>query len=193
MRALILAVLLVALLAGTCRAQLFAYVSAPEMDRQGKPIIDPASNKPLEDGFCLVWKPGWVLDNPALEILDAPFYTRLSYRADPDARQMTVYQLVAPSVLAVTSGAGWYPVGGETSFPVNIIAPMYPAPKSEWPCSQATWQAVLETPDRQYPGQQIVVPGAGGGFSLPDYRERQRQNACDNPQIPGNRQRCSAR
>ena len=193
MRALVMAAFAVVALCTPCRAQLFAYVSAPDMDRQGKPIIDPASGKPLEDGFCLVWKPGWVLDNPALEILDAPFYTRLSFRADPDARQMTVYQLMAPSVVAVTSGAGWYPVGGETVFSVSIVATMYPKPKPEWPCTDATWKAVLDTPDRQYPGQEIIIPGAGGGFSLPDYRERQRQIACDNPQIPGNRQRCSAR
>ncbi len=193
MRAAVAAALALAMLGGPARAQFFSYVPAPDLDRDGKPILDPRTNQSMRDGFCLVWKPGWVLDNPALEVLGGAFYTRVSFRADPAARTLTVYTLTAPRVVAITSGAGWYPIGGEIDFSVRIVAPMEAKPDPAWPCSQATWNAVLNTPDRQYPGQQIVIPGAGGGFSLPAYRERQRQIACDNPQIPGNRERCNAR
>ncbi len=190
---LLAAAALATLAATAAQAQLFAYVPVPELDLNGKPIIDPETGKTIDDGFCLVWKQGWVLDNPDLEVIGAPFYTRVSYRADPRLAQLTVYAVTAPSVVAIKSGAGWYPVGGDSTLRVDITAPLLPQPKADWPCSRETWEAVLNAPERDYPGQEIVLPGTGRGTSLPEYRERQRRIACDNPQIPGNRQRCQQR
>jgi hypothetical protein len=174
-------------------AQLFAYAPVPAVDRNGIAIVNPKTGKQKVDGFCIVWKPGWNLDNPQVEVSPPKYYTYMSFRADPTRRRVTVYQLWAPNIVATDTGAGWYPIGGDMILRTNITVPMYERPRTEWPCSQETWAMVLSHPERKYPDVVITLPGTGRSLTPQEYRERERQMACANPQTPGNYQRCQQR
>ncbi len=162
-----------------------------DLDAEGKQVIDPQTGKQQMSGFCLLGKDTWTYDNPDLQILDGNFYTGVSFEADPKKHQITIYKLTAPCVIAIKSGTGWYPIGGEVVFPSKIEAQAYDQPQPNWPCTQQTWEAVMNAPERE-----IIFPpvaptgGSGSGFNYPAYRERMRKIACDNQQIGTNRTVC---
>lgn len=178
--------LFAALLAGITPsdAHLFAYVTADDLDAEGKQVIDPETGKQQASGFCLFWKDTWMTDDPGIQILDGNFYTGLSFRADPQKHQITVYKLTAPRVISIKTGTGWYPIGGEIEFSSNITVPAYDQPQPGWPCTKETWDAVINAPEREIIFPPIVPAGAsGGGFDYPAYRARMRKIACENQQV----------
>jgi hypothetical protein len=167
---------------GPSYAHLFVYVTADDLDAEGKQVIDPATGKVQVSGFCLLWKDTWTADTPDIEILDGDFYTGLSFRTDPQKHQITVYKLTAPRVISTNSGTGWYPIGGQIDFSPNITMAAYDQPQPGWPCTQKTWDALMTAPEREIVFPPLLPAGAGGGFNYPAYRERMRKNACANQQ-----------
>ncbi len=160
----------------------FAYVGpVPAYDYHRQPVVDPATGKQKEDGFCLVWREGWVHNNRALGVVGGKnYYDGMSYRVNPSGT-VTLYEVYRRDPRARN---------GRYFFMTDYTARLYAEPQPGWPCSQATWAAVLGTPEREYPGVSVPVPH---GSTPQQYRERQRQMACDNPQIAGNRRICLGR
>lgn len=149
---------------GPCYAQqnyqvYYAYAAFGALDAQSNPVIDPATGKQIKTGVCIVWKSYYTkMDNPDVKILGSNFYSKYSYRIDKRTMQLTIYNVEAPRVVAITGGAGWFPVGGTIDFSPNIKVPLYTQPRPEWPCSTETWKFALSIPDRKYLPPPVILP-----------------------------------
>jgi hypothetical protein len=158
MRLLPIAVALM-LAAGSALAQggkpWFAYIGpVPAFDYNRQPVIDPATGKPKEDGFCLVWREGWVFNNKGLDIVGGSnYYDGMSYRVNPSGT-ITLYQVYRRDRRAKN---------GRYFFMTDYTAKLYPKPQPGWPCAEQTWAQILSTPDRQYgsSGARPLLPTPG--------------------------------
>jgi hypothetical protein len=150
-------------------AAFFAYVPVGVMDRDGQKVTDPATGRQKIAGFCLVWRPDWVRDNPHLQLLGDNWYSGLSFRADPDTRTLTVYRV-------------WV---GDKALNTEATAPLLDLPRADWPCSDETWAAVLKHPERDYYQTTIVFGPPRGG---PMFPQRSVLNPChytNGHRVPG--------
>jgi hypothetical protein len=143
----------------------FASAPLPAVDRNGAPVIDPKTHRQVMDGFCIVWRTRWVLDNP-----DQPhtgrWYTGLSFTVDPRSRQLTVYELKGPN--GVATPTGFEAAQGQVSLRTDIVVPLYEQPQPGWDCSQETWISVLMAQEHYIPP--IVTRGV---TSADPYRYRE--------------------
>ena len=152
---------------------LFAYAPVEVVDRLGQPIVDPASGKPREDRFCIVWRQGSVLDNADLKVVgEESWYQSVSYRVDPRSRYARIYRVKGPNV--VQTPVGLRELGGQVAIDPDMVVPMYDQPRPDWPCKTEVWLAVLDTPERQY-YRPVVVPWRAGDRIVP---ERDAANPC---------------
>ncbi|GEM_PF-2662110 len=137
----------------------YTYAAFGARDVHGNPVIDPGTGKQIQTGVCIVWKSYYTkIDNPDVEILGSNFYSKYSYRVDPRDLRLTIYSVEAPRVVAITSGTGWFPVGGNVDFQTNITVPLDTQPQAQWPCSAETWKLALSIPDRYYLPPPVILP-----------------------------------
>lgn len=146
------------------RQTYYAYAAFGALDVNNKPVIDPETGKRITTGVCIIWRSNYVTDNPDVSILDSNFYSKYSYRVDKKTAQLTIYQVEAPRTVAITSGTGWFPVGGSIVFPATLTVPLYPRPQSSWPCSERTWKLALSLPVRVYQPPRLMLPAGGLGY-----------------------------
>ena len=137
----------------------FAYIGpVPAYDYDRQPVIDPNTGNQREDGFCIVWREGWVHNNSELEIVGGKnYYDGMSYRVNPSGT-VTVYQVFRRDPRARN---------GRYFFMTEYTAKLYPDPQPNWPCSDETWKEVLQTPEREYPAPAITIGHAPHAARIP--------------------------
>lgn len=110
----------------------YAYVAMNQVDTHLQPIRNPAGRQ-LTTNFCLLWLPGWSTENDDIASLGGgdSFYHHFSYRIDPDAHTLTMFQLRAPQVVVEADQVR--PLGGTRTYRANLVVPMYPRPQPDWP------------------------------------------------------------
>lgn len=163
----------------------FAYVPMGAIDRYGQPVADPQTHRQIADGFCIIWRPHWVLDNPDQARTAYTWFTSLSYRVDPRTGTLDVYQVGVPDGISTPSGFQRSP--GVAIVRTSEVARLYDQPDPAWPCATETWVTVLRADERQYGGGGGGGV-AGGGFPGDDmkrYRQKQHEICIANPQTGG--------
>jgi hypothetical protein len=138
----------------------YAFVQVAQVDEHLQPIRNENGQKRVTN-FCLMWTPGWPLNNRTiLPLNDGPnVYQHYSYRVNSDDHVLTMYELYASVVTTTDNGTKIIPTGGTRYYSVNIKVQMYPQPNPQWPCSQNDWDADMVRAQ--------IAPPAGGGVAQP--------------------------
>src|SRR5579864_5449901 len=120
----------------------YAWVPVDAFDRNGKPVLDE-NGEVIHDGFCILWKTNWLMQNDHLPITDGvAWWTGVSYDVDPRNKVVLVSQVWGPDAIATSKGPKFYS-REEIGYTVRKIAPLLDRPRDDWPCTKETWAAIL--------------------------------------------------